>query len=117
LRRALETVFKHSSVEIPEEDRQIARQMLDALADFANEVSIDPRNEESDSLARDGAALDWKWKLIQDKYLDRMYQIATEGGIRESDHEMIRIVLSTAWSHAIWNMRKHMLETIIRKGG
>ena len=116
LRRALEMVFTHSSVLIPDEDREFARRMLEALADFTNEVAIDPRNRQSDALAQTATSLDAQWKYIQDNFMDRMHQIANTGQIGIHDVDMVRYVMATAWSHAAYQIRERLLQTIIREG-
>ena len=120
IRQALEMVIGfvnkcQSAIDVTPEDAAYASEMLDNLAAWSAENAVDPKSEQTDSLARSEAWLDQQWKMIQDKYFDRMQRIAKgESEIADSDQEMIKLVIGTVVIDLMVGIRSEIVERIPR---
>lgn len=98
-----------------ENDRAYAQAMLDCLGEFAQQNAVDGPDDHLRSLAFRDSQLDRWWKEIEQRYLPRLQQITLgEDSIAISDNEMLRFVLSTVVLHLMVEMRRKLVEGLIR---
>lgn len=117
IRRALEDLIDRANrkvITISEQDRMYAQTMLDRLAEFSSEYAVDPRHEETDSLAKSEQWLDQQWQLIRDECFDRMRKLAEGAAFIESDFVMVRKVLSVVCVDLMADMRRQLVDRLIR---
>ncbi len=120
IRQALEMVIGFvnkcpSAVSVSKEDADYAAAMLESLAEFTAQHAVDPQSDATDSLARSGAWLDQQWKMIHDRYFDRLQKIAKgESQIAPGDNEMLMQVVGTVVIDFMVEIRKEIVERIPR---
>lgn len=120
IRTALDDVISRINrstvgVTVTDADRECAQLLLDRLAEFASENACDPRDDRTDSIAASNAWIDQKWADIQERYFDKLRRIA-EGHdeINESNHDVIRVVVSIVVVKMMVSIRSQILERLIR---
>lgn len=98
-----------------EVDRAYALEMLERLAEFAQQNAVDGPDDQLSSLAVRDSQLDRYWKQIEEKFLHRMKSIAMEEvNITEQDEAMLLFVVKTVVLHLMVEMRRKIVEGLIR---